>query len=203
MESYNRLTISLEAIQRNLSAILSRLAKNTRIMPMVKAHGYGTDEIILTQFLQRHCGISIVGVSHVEEGVALRKKGCSASIFVISAPPFEAERIAAYNLEVAIETVEQCLAFNQVSCAMEKKIKVHVHLNTGMQRLGCSLKGALELGDTIQSLPGLILEGVMTHFVAAESEDFDSYTAEQMIQKLWGSIVVKKEKQSAIIEVTK
>ena len=53
-------------------------------MVMVKALAYGTDEIRMAKFLET-CSIDILGVSYVDEGVALKRAGVSQAIFVINA----------------------------------------------------------------------------------------------------------------------
>ncbi len=182
MQNYNRLTIDLSSVQANLEAIKAHFPEGTRLMPMVKASAYGTNENILSDFYHSVCGIDIVGVSHVFEGVSLRDKGYTSSIFVIGASAFDAPVIVQHDLEIAVDHEEVCQALNNEAIKHNKTLKVHLHLDTGMQRFGCSFEEALSLAEHIRKCPALKLEGIMTHFVAAESAEFDSFSLKQSQQ---------------------
>ena len=179
MQKSNTLTVDLAAIVSNISAMRAKLPQGTRIMPMVKAEAYGTDAIFMTFFLEK-IGIDIVGVSQLDEGVALRKAGAKIAIFVISAPTFEMEKAVAFDLEVAISTFEEAQELNTLSEKYQKQAKVHLHIDTGMKRFGTEPALARKLALYIQQLPFLHLEGVMTHFTDAESSAEDSCSREQL-----------------------
>lgn len=180
MLPYNRLTIDLSAIRKNLSLLHDLIPqKQGRIMPMMKASAYGTNALELIPHLKKW-GVNIVGVSHVPEGVFLRQKGCDLAIFVIHAASFEIPYIVHHNLEVAVSDLAFCERLNQEAASMKKKIKVHLHVNTGMQRFGCHHEKALELALKISKMQNIELEGLMTHFVAAESSCFDDYSKDQI-----------------------
>lgn len=142
---------------------------------MVKADAYGTDAATLSHFYTKHCDIDIIGVSHISEAIHLRSKGVEAAIFVIHVSPSEIDALSEYNLEVGIS--DHAL-YNHL-CKTETPIKVHLNINTGMHRFGCSPEEALSLARTISSSPSLHLEGVMTHFAAANSIEHDPFSYEQ------------------------
>lgn len=180
MQNYNRLTINLTAVKANVETLRNHSSPSIRLMPMVKANGYGTDAFTLASFLQQSCNIDIFGVSHIHEGIALREKGFSGSIFVIAITGQEASYISQFDLEVGIDSPDVCWALNAEGLKRKKPIKVHLHVNTGMHRFGCRFDETLSLAEYIHQLPGLEFEGLMTHFVAAESEHSDEITHEQM-----------------------
>lgn len=179
MLPYNRLTIDLSAIRKNLTVLRDLLPKTGRIMPMMKASAYGTNAPKLIAHLKKW-GLSIVGVSHVAEGVFLREQGCNLSIFAIHAAAFEIPYIVENDLEVAVSDFAFCQQLDVQATLMKKKIKVHLHVNTGMHRFGCHHEKALELAIKISRLQNIELEGLMTHFVAAESSCFDDYSQDQI-----------------------
>lgn len=176
---YNRLTIDLNAIRKNLQQIQSTLPPEGKIMPMIKAQAYGTNAAALLPFLKQW-GIEIVGVSHVQEAIALRQKGCDLAIFAIHAATFELALVVQHDIEVAISDLLTCRLLQQEAAKAGKKIKVHLHVNTGMHRFGCCPSQALFLAQSIQQASALELVGIMTHFVAAENQTFDSYTFSQI-----------------------
>lgn len=176
----NQCIINLAAIESNLLAIRKRLPENTRIMIMVKAFAYGMDDIRIAKFLLR-CKIDILGVSYVDEGVTLRRAGVTQQIFVINTAIYEAYKVVKWNLEVGVHDREQILALEREAFKQGKKIKVHLHIDTGMSRFGCRPEEALYLVECILECPSLILEGVMTHFAAADNPRHDDFTRKQAL----------------------
>jgi Alr-MurF fusion protein len=174
----NQCIINLAAIGENLKAIRTKLPKATRMMMIVKALAYGTDAIRMAKFLET-CGVDILGVSYVDEGVALRRAGVTQSIFVINAAVYESAKVVKWNLEVGVSDRLLIEALAAEAGSNGKKIPVHLHVDTGMSRFGCRPEEALELALLIKSLPSLDLVGIMTHFACADDHLHDAFTLEQ------------------------
>src|SRR5262249_37604518 len=132
----NQCLINLAAIQANLSLIRGKLPENTRLMVMVKALAYGTDDIRMAKFLSK-CGIDILGVSYVDEGVALKRAGVHQSIFSINAAPYEVAKVVKWGIEVGVSDPLLIEALEKEASMHQKPCKVHLHINTGMGRFGC------------------------------------------------------------------
>ena len=176
--STNQCFIDLAAIEDNLKIITKKLPEKTRIMPMIKAHAYGTDEIVMAKFLQS-LGIDIFGVSYVDEAIALKKAEIKTSIFVLNAALYEVKKVVEWDLEIGVSNSEMIYALENEAIRQKKKIKVHLHVDTGMKRFGCPTNQALCLAEIIKKCPDLVLEGVMTHFAAADDPKEDSFTKKQ------------------------
>ena len=159
--------INLAAIRTNIDLLRSHLAQNTRIMVMVKALAYGTDDIRISQFL-RSCGVDILGVSYVNEAVLLRHMGVQSSIFAIHASENEMKKAAHWNVEVGVSSLSQIEAAAEAARHQGSILKLHLHVDTGMKRFGCRPEEALSLAQAIAKSPHLILEGLFTHFPAAD-----------------------------------
>lgn len=175
----NQCIINLAAIQANLALIRQRLPAKTRLMVIVKALAYGTDDVHMAKFLA-HCGVDILGVSYVDEGVALRRAGVRQAIFSINAAPYEATKVAKWDLEVGVSDHLLISSLAQEAARQKKCVKVHLHVNTGMGRFGCRPEEALALVHQICSLPPLEFEGVMTHFACADDPQEDDFTRQQI-----------------------
>ena len=169
------LRINLTNVQYNLE----QLRGQSRVMVMIKAMGYGTDSAALANFLHT-CSVDLLGVSYVSEAMWLRMEGVQQEIFVIHFLPHEIETIIKEDLQVAISDLIMLEQLNTRACAQSKVVKVHLHIDTGMRRLGCSPKEALSLAKKIHKASHLHLEGVMTHFAVAEKENENSFTKEQI-----------------------
>jgi Alr-MurF fusion protein len=174
----NQCFINLAAIHANIETIRNKVAKRTRIMVMVKALAYGTDEIRMAKFLT-NCGIDILGVSYVDEGVALKRAGVKQEIFVINAAEYEAAKVAKWGLQVGVSNKSLIETLASEALKLKKKIKIHLHIDSGMSRFGCRPEEALELAILIHKSPWLEFEGVMTHFASADDPENDSFTFQQ------------------------
>jgi alanine racemase len=175
----NQCIINLAAIQSNIETIRHRLPKNNRIMVAVKALAYGTDDVRIAKFLGT-CGIDILCVSYVDEGIALKRSGVKQTIFVINAAIYEAVKIVKWELEVGVSDRALVEALDREGRKHNKKIKVHLHIDTGMGRFGCRPEEALSLALLINNLPSLELEGIMTHFASADNPNDDDFTWHQI-----------------------
>jgi alanine racemase/UDP-N-acetylmuramoyl-tripeptide--D-alanyl-D-alanine ligase len=171
----NQCIINLAAVKSNLDAIRSKLPTKTRLMVMLKALAYGTDDIRLARFL-KSAGIDILGVSYVDEGVALRRAGIKDAIFVINAALYESSKIVEWGLEVGVSDLAFIEALECEALKKKKTLKLHLHVDTGMSRFGCRPEMVLPLAKRIKESPILKLEGIMTHFACSEDRDQDSFT---------------------------
>lgn len=171
----NQCVINLAAIQSNIATLRKKLAPQTRMMIMVKALAYGTDDVRIAKFLKT-CGITILGVSYVDEGVALKRAKIFQDIFVINAAIYEVHKIVKWDLQVGVSEENLIKALNSEGEKLGKKVKIHLHVDTGMGRFGCRPEKALELAKLIQKSPWVDLEGIMTHFACADNPKEDAFT---------------------------
>lgn len=175
----NQCLINLAAIRSNLNTIRKNIPPKTKIMVMVKAEAYGTNNLRLTSFL-KSCGIQMFGVSYVDEAVALRSSGITESIFTLNAAPYEATKVVKWDLEVGISDKSVIAAIEAEAKKYNKKIKVHLHVDTGMSRLGCRPEEALSLAQMINQSAFLQLEGILTHLACADNPAEDVFTHQQI-----------------------
>lgn len=175
----NQCFINLAAIAENIQRIRHKLCPQTRLMVIVKAFAYGTDEVHMAKFLQT-CSVDILGVSNVNEGVSLKRAGAKQSIFVINAALYEAAKAVKWDLEVGVSSHSLIEALALEAEKQNKEIKVHLHVDTGMGRFGCRPEDVLELAQVILKQPNLKLEGIMTHLACADDPAQDSFTYAQV-----------------------
>lgn len=171
--------VNLASIEHNIKILRNNIPNDTRVMVMVKAFAYGTDSFRMGKFLHT-CGVDILGVSYVEEAVALKQTGVTSSIFVLNAADYEVDQVVKWDLEVGASSkafIEK-LAYSAEKA--EKPIKVHLHIDTGMGRFGGRPEDALELALAIERYPFLILDGIMTHFASADNPEEDAFTYSQV-----------------------
>ena len=183
--------IDLDAIAHNVREIRRVTNNHAEIMGVVKAdaYGHGVHEVANT-LLEN--GVTRLAVSMVDEAIELRQDGIKAPILVLGyTDPSRADDIIEYNITQTIFTHDLARALSDAAVAKNTKIKVHVKIDTGMGRVGF-LPGYSAVKDVteISKLPGLVIEGLFTHFaVADEDGDSDAYTKHQF--ELFNNIVTE------------
>ncbi len=146
------------------------LCPKSRVLAPIKADAYGHGAIEVARTLER-VGIFMFGVAGVAEGIELRKAGIRTPILVLSPIPFEEiDAIFEYRLRPTIsdpaffDMLEEKLRFRR-----NRKLAVHVEVDTGMTRTGVSYDQAFTMIPWIAGKRNLELEGVFTHFPVADT----------------------------------
>lgn len=173
--------INLNNFKHNISEI-RKLTKDAKLMPVIKANGYGT---YINKRLEIIKEFDIVAVAIVDEAVSLRDLGYTGEIFVLNQPAnFEIENIVKYNITVGVSSIEFIKKVN-------KPVKVHIEVETGMGRTGVSLKDLENFIAEIKANSNIEVEGLYSHLSSA---DFDKeYTQNQLeIFKNAKEVVVKE-----------
>lgn len=149
-------------------------------MFVVKANAYGHGAVLCAKAAERARAVDCLGVSSVEEGLALREAGARLPILVLgSLYPFESFLAAAEGgLTPTVASLESARRLVQVAAKLERPVACHLKVETGMGRIGVSPLAAVEVARYLLSEKGVRLEGVYTHLACAE-DDAD-YTREQL-----------------------
>jgi alanine racemase len=182
--------IDLKAIAQNVRALRRITNSEARLMAVVKANAYGHGVIEVAR-RALESGADVLGVARLNEGIALRKAGFDAPTLIFGyTPPALTKKLLEFDLTQTVWSYQTAAALS-AAVAASKALKVHLKVDSGMGRLGllpdCCRLSALDanspakaLGEVeaIASLAGLRLEGVYTHFAAADSTD-KSYTSKQ------------------------
>lgn len=164
------LEINLENLKYNIEQIQNKVGKDVKLMPVIKASGYGT---YINQRLDVINQFEIVAVANVDEGVYLRELGYEKEIFVLNQPyKSEIEKIIKYNIVVGISSY----GFAEELAKTNKEIAVHVEVGTGMGRTGVH---PYKIEKYLNSLATNIkVEGIYTHFSSADVDD--EYSKKQL-----------------------
>jgi len=177
----SQLIIDSDKIRNNLRVIKKKLPDDTKIMAVIKASAYATDDITFAKLFDAD-GVDMFGVAHADEGIILRKSGIRSPIFVTHVPPFEAFKIVQWNLDVAVDHHDQIDALAKEASLQSKTINVHLHVDTGMNRFGCRPEEALSLAHKIEASRNLHLTGIMSHFHSADIPSSDHLSTKQIAQ---------------------
>lgn len=173
--------INLAAIARNIQQIRSLLQPGTRIMGVVKANAYGHGAVPVSRVLLQN-GASMLAVARAGEAVLLRQAGITVPILVLGYTPGEMfNELLEYGLTQTVFSLDYARLLDEAAARAGKKLTVHIKVDTGMGRLGFwhAREDALRDVLAIARLPHLEVEGIYTHFAAADSAD-KTYTEQQI-----------------------
>lgn len=171
--------IDLDAIAHNVREIRKFTGKKVEMMGVVKAdaYGHGVREVVRTLLDN---GVTQLAVSMLDEAIQIRNMGIDVPILILSyTDPIRAEELILNDVTQTVFSLDLAQALSSASVKLGKKIKVHVKVDTGMTRIGfmpgCD---AVKSITEISRLPGLVVEGVFTHFASADEREKD-YTQMQ------------------------
>jgi len=171
--------INLSALSHNYQIIRHDLPADYGVLAVVKADAYGHGAVEVAKVLQG-LGASLLGVAIVEEGVELRRAGIDLPILMLGGPcPGQEELIVANGLQVSVFEVEQLQRLDQAAGRLGQMCHCHLKIDTGMGRLGVLPHDLDDIVAQFQRSSHLALDGVMTHFAVADSQD-DPYTQRQL-----------------------
>lgn len=142
------------------------------ILPVIKANGYGT---FINKQLDIIDNFNIVGVAIVDEGIELRRIGYRKDILILNQPDIEEiDELIDNNLIIGLSSIE----FLKELVKRKEKIKVHLEIETGMNRTGIKQEELDYFIDTLKKSKNIIVDGIYTHLSSA---DYDKkYTLMQL-----------------------
>ncbi len=169
MLRHNYVTVDLAAIRHNYHVLRDRVPADVRVMPVIKADAYGHGMLEVARTLQ-HEGVEYFAVALVEEGVALRRAGITARILVLGATMKCAiSEAVSNNLTLTVFSEDVLHWVNDEAQRQGKTARVHIKLDTGMNRIGLrtaeeaeNLSKALSLAEHVKAT------GIYTHFAVAD-----------------------------------
>jgi alanine racemase len=173
--------IDLGRLRRNLQLIRRDLPAKVKLMAVVKDEAYGHGALDVGRIALEE-GASCLGLSTLEEAMALRDAGITAPLLLLGERQ-EAELpwCVAHDLTVCVNEPNTVRKLARVAAAAGKRQPVHVKIHSGMSRYGVRWDEALSLIEKICSEKSLLLEGAMTHF--AQSDETDKTFANLQISR--------------------
>lgn len=163
--------VDLGAIAENTRTLKRFLAPETELMTVVKAdaYGHGAGPVAETCL---EAGASRLGVALLEEGIALREGGITAEIQILSPLPDDgADQAVAHSLTPTVIAKSTAEALQKAASRAGTKIKVHVKVDTGMNRLGLFPNDVPSYLRYLTTLDALEVEGIFTHFALADDPE--------------------------------
>lgn len=173
--------ISLSALEKNIRAIKSTLFRETSLMAVIKANAYGHGEDGILKKLGE-CGVKYFAVSNLDEAVSVRKHCPDGEILILGyTPPEFADELVENNIIQGVLSLDYA---GELCKNAKAAVRCHIKIDTGMGRIGLKYRTPEECAVEIRnilSLDKLSVEGLYTHFAAADADDEESceYTERQ------------------------
>ena len=155
-----KVLINIDILGNNVKKITTKYKDYKYFIGVLKSSAYGHGEYIVNELVQN--GINYIAVSIIEEAINIRKYNKDISILLL-------EPISLSNIDIAVKnnlTLTICdLDYLKELLPLKKKLKLHIKVDSGMNRLGFKDKNEIkEAYDLIESDDNYTLEGIYTHF---------------------------------------
>ncbi|UOS26188.1 alanine racemase [Helicobacter pylori] len=163
--------VNTASLRHNFSTVKSIVPKDAHIMAVVKANAYGAGAIKASEiFLQE--GANYLGVATLDEALELRSHFSKTPILILGySPNANASMLIDNDLSAMIFSLEQAEVFSQIALKSQKRLKIHLKIDTGMHRLGLEPNfKSIEIIKKIRALKGLEIEGIFTHLSNADAK---------------------------------
>ncbi|MBB6690967.1 serine racemase VanT catalytic subunit [Cohnella xylanilytica] len=155
--------IDLDYFAHNANVLRSRLPAGTELMAVVKADAYGHGSVRVAKRLYAE-GVRSFAVAEIDEAIALRKGGVRGDILVLGyTPTHRLRELSRYRLTQTVVNAEDAERLQ----AAGKKLRVHVKIDTGMNRLGEPWE-RIERILSIYRQSRLQVSGTFSHLAAAD-----------------------------------
>ena len=166
-------SVDLDAVSYNLESMKRNIHKDTKIIAVLKADGYGHGALPIAEHIEPLPYIWGFAVACVEEGAALRKGGIKKPILILGYTFKEDyETIIENDFRPTVFTGKMAEELSDTARRLNKTVKVHIKLDTGMTRIGFrNLQHDVPEILRISKMPGLEVEGLFTHFARADESD--------------------------------
>ena len=178
--------IDLDAVQHNFQEIKGYLRPGVKVCCVIKADGYGHGAVALAREYEK-LGADWFAVSNLEEALELRRAGIRLPVLILGyTPPACAGELAKNSISQAVLGPEYARELSRAAMELHVSVRIHIKVDTGMSRIGFFYQqperdeGSLGEMEKACRLPGLVPEGIFTHFaVADEGEEGEVYTRRQ------------------------
>ena len=176
--------IDLNNLEHNMKEI-AKLCKGKEIIAVLKADAYGHGALDVATTLIKG-GATKLGVAVITEALELRDSGIDTPIVILGYTPLSfAKKLIINDIEQTVYTYECAAELSKEAQSLNKRVKIHVAVDTGMGRIGfLPTEQGLDEIEALSKLPNVDIEAIFTHFATADEAD-KSYTLEQIEKFNW------------------
>ena len=172
--------VDLDRIRKNMKAIRSVLPEGTKIIGVVKADGYGHGAVQTAKAIEEDA--AGYAVATAEEALELRGNGIKKPVLVLGpVPECQYGSMVEQEIRTAVFDLTRAERLSETAVSLGMMARVHIAVDTGMNRIG--LRPSREQAQVVKEiagLPGIVTEGMFTHF--ARADEADKTSAREQLQ---------------------
>ncbi|MEM6925311.1 MAG: alanine racemase [Myxococcota bacterium] len=168
------LEVRLRQLEANYRAILDHTG-GVPVMPILKANAYGHG-LVPVASLVANLGAPVIGLAYLEEGIAVRRAGIDVPILILGGIlGDQIPQFLDHDLMLTASSLDKLQAIEACAAARGTRAKVHLKVDTGMERIGVHWYSAEALLEASLHATHVDVVGIFSHL--ARSEDADpAYT---------------------------
>ncbi len=172
--------VDLDAMLYNMRSMQAHLPEGTMITAVIKTDGYGHGSIAIAKELEQEDYVWGYATATEEEATQLRAAGLQKPVIILGYSfPYAYEEMAKQEIRPAVFSIEMAKELSEVAVRTGKDIYAHIKVDTGMGRIGIRPDDTgITIVQEMAKLPGLVIEGIFTHFAKADEKD-KAFTHEQ------------------------
>jgi len=173
------------ALRANWRALRALLKPSVDLLAVVKANAYGHGLVPCARVAVEE-GAALLGVSSLEEGVALREADVRSPILILGSlfPFTNFPVLFDHRLTPTVASLDSARALSHLAQRKRRRLAVHLKIDTGFGRIGVQTHRALAFLRDVSKLPGLTIEGLYTHFSSADVDPAYTRLQTQRFQEI-------------------
>ena len=163
--------IDLDALDYNFNCVRKSLPDNVKVLAVVKANAYGHGAVKVAKFFENKA--DYLAVAATDEALEIRKSGVDSPILILGHIPYgDYDNVVKYGFTPTVSDLNEATLLSQSAVKFNKAAKLHIAVDTGMSRIGfADCDESVEEIKKICELPNVTIEGVFSHFAAADVTD--------------------------------
>jgi alanine racemase len=166
-----RAVIDLKCLRDNFDGVRKQVGPGVGVMPVVKANGYGHGLVEVAQALTEF-GADYLGVGFLEEGIELRRNGIWIPTLVLGGVlGSQIHQFVQHDLDITVSSLELARHIASECASSGKRAKIHLKIDTGMERIGVRSDHAPRFVEEVCRLPQLDVVGIYSHLATSGERD--------------------------------
>lgn len=183
--------VDIDNLKNNVKNILNHYNNYEYYFGVVKGncYGHGTTNVV-NELIES--GINYLAVSSLEEALEIRK--INKKIPILSLEPIRLEYLdICIKNNITITVHDYDYAKELINKKINKKIKIHLKIDSGMNRLGFKEKDELnEIYNKFKNKENIEIEGIFTHFATLGINDKEWDNQLENFKKITSDINLKE-----------
>lgn len=175
MNCYDRVcaSVDLDAISSNVQSLYDNMKHPCKLLAVVKSDGYGHGALPIARKLEKMDCVGGFATATAEEALILRRCGILKPIMILGYTfPYAYQELIEEEIELTVFREDTLETLSELAEKLNKKVKVHVKLDTGMNRIGITPDDyGKSFVAKILTDSNFILNGIFTHMATADETD--------------------------------